>query len=179
MSESDTMFNERNRRCTAVQLMLSTYPSCDNRTFASTLKMQIRTVQLAPGDENKVSSYGYGLWCGFKWRPHHTTLKSAWKSTPKCTWMCWRVWWFSGAIRWPVADPGCGSRTHCRPTSPKRPRFGFRRSATTFYPSLNGPTSSPNLNPLNYFPPALVEKQCSQFRIRIEAVIVAEGGYIE
>ena len=28
-------------------------------------------------------------------------------------------------------------------------------------------------------PPALVEKACSQFRIRIEAVIEAEGGYIE
>ena len=39
MSESDTMFNERDRRCTAVQLMLSTDPSYDNRTIASTLKM--------------------------------------------------------------------------------------------------------------------------------------------
>ena len=28
-------------------------------------------------------------------------------------------------------------------------------------------------------PPALVEKACSQFRIRIEAVIAVEGGYIE
>ena len=28
-------------------------------------------------------------------------------------------------------------------------------------------------------PPALVEKACSQFRIRIEAVIEAEGSYIE
>ena len=28
-------------------------------------------------------------------------------------------------------------------------------------------------------PPALVEKACSQFEIRIEAVIEAEGGYIE
>ena len=27
--------------------------------------------------------------------------------------------------------------------------------------------------------PVLVEKTCSQFRIRIEAVIEAEGGYIE
>ena len=45
MSESDTMFNERDRRCTAVQLRLSTDPSYDNRTIASTLKMQIRTVQ--------------------------------------------------------------------------------------------------------------------------------------
>ena len=45
MNESDTMFNERDRRCVAVQLMLSTDPSYDNRTVASTLKMQIRTVQ--------------------------------------------------------------------------------------------------------------------------------------
>ena len=31
----------------------------------------------------------------------------------------------------------------------------------------------------NELPPALVEKACSQFRIRIEAMIEAEGGYIE
>ena len=61
MSESDTMFNERDWRCAAVQLMLSTDPTYDNRTIASTLKMQIRTVQRAQGDENKVSDYGYGL----------------------------------------------------------------------------------------------------------------------
>ena len=70
---------------------------------------------------------------------HLTSSKSAWKSTPKCMWMCWRAWWSPGAIRWPVADPGCGSRTRCRPTSPKRPRLGFRRSATTLYPSLTSP----------------------------------------
>ena len=27
-----------------------------------------------------------------------TSSKSAWKSTPKCTWMCWNVWWSLGAI---------------------------------------------------------------------------------
>ena len=37
MSESDTMFNEQGRRCAAVQLMVSTDPSYDNRT----IKMQI------------------------------------------------------------------------------------------------------------------------------------------
>ena len=67
-----------------------------------------------------------------------TSSKLAWKSTPKCTWTCWRVWWSPGAIRWPVADPWCGSRTWRRPTSPKIPRLGFRRSATTLYPSLTG-----------------------------------------
>ena len=45
MSESDTMFNEQNRRCTAVQHMLSTDLTYDNRTIASTIKMQIRTIQ--------------------------------------------------------------------------------------------------------------------------------------
>ena len=35
------MYNERDRRCTAVQLMFSTDPSYDNRTIASTLKMHI------------------------------------------------------------------------------------------------------------------------------------------
>ena len=39
MSESDTMFNERDRRCTAIKLMHSTDPSYDNRTIARTLKM--------------------------------------------------------------------------------------------------------------------------------------------
>ena len=41
MSESDTMFNKRDWRCATVQLMLSTDPSYNNRTIASTLKMQI------------------------------------------------------------------------------------------------------------------------------------------
>ena len=74
---------------------------------------------------------------------HLISSKSAWKSTPKCTWMCWRVWWSPGAFRWLVADPGCGSRTWRRPTSSKRPRLGFRRSATTLYPSLTAPPLPP------------------------------------
>ena len=140
---------------------------------------------------------------------HRTSSKSAWKSTPKCTWMCWRKWWSPGAIRWPVEDPGYGSRTRHQPTSPKRFRLGFRRSATTLYPSLTGPSppptwthwttlfghtskTSPTWPPTtpkpSWTPPSteyspssrrLVEKACSQFRICIEAVIEAEGGYIE
>ena len=94
MSESDTMFNEWDWRFAAVQVMLSTDPSYDNRTIASTLKIQIRTVQHALGDENKVSSYGYGLWCGFKWGPHHATshlqsrLGSQHQSVPGCAEEC-------------------------------------------------------------------------------------------
>ena len=37
-----------------------------------------------------------------------------------------------------------------QPTSPKRPRLSFRRSATILYPSLTAPSST-DLNLLNYF----------------------------
>ena len=94
MSESDTMFNERDRRCAAVQHMLSTNPSYDNRTITSALKMKIRTVERAQCDENKVSGYGYGLWCGFKWGPLHATshlrsrLESQHQSVLGCAEVC-------------------------------------------------------------------------------------------
>ena len=142
MSESDTMFNERDQRCAAVQIMLSTDPTYDNMIIASTLKMQKPQITgTCPGWWKQ--SFWLRLWSlvWFQVRAtscHLTSSKSAWKSTPKCTWMCWRVWWSPGAIRWPVVDPGCSSRTRRRPTSPKRPRIGFRRSATILYPSLTG-----------------------------------------
>ena len=94
MSESDTMFNNRDWRRAAVQLMLSNDPSYDNGTIASTLKMQIQMVQRAQGDENKNSGYGYGLWCGFKWGPHHATshlrcwLESQHQNVPGCAEEC-------------------------------------------------------------------------------------------
>ena len=72
------------RRC---RTHASTDPSYDNRTIS---KMQIRTVQRAQGDENKVSGYGYGVLCVFKWGPHHTTshlrsrFESQHQSVPGC-----------------------------------------------------------------------------------------------
>ena len=147
MSESDTMFNERDRRCAAVKVILSTDPCYENRTIASTLKMHI-WIATNNRDVPRVMKTKFPatvmvlVW--FQVRPtscHLTSSKSAWKLTPKCTWMCWGMWWSPGAIRWPVADPGCGSRTQRWPTSPKRPRLGFRRSATTLYPSLTAPSS--------------------------------------
>ena len=80
----------------------------------------------------------------------------------------------------------------------------LQKECYDFVPFSHWPPSSPDLNPLGYFvwsyvenitnitsyntkasliaaelPPVLVEKAYSQFRIRIEAVIEAEGGYIE
>ena len=215
MSESDTMFNERDRRFAAVQFMLSIDPSYDNRTIASTLKMQIwiatnnRDAPRVMKTKFPATVMVFGVLSSEATSCHLTSSKSAWKLTAKCPWMCWRAWWSTGAIRWPVADPGCSSRTRRRPTSPKRPRLGFRRSASTLYPSLTGPLlprpeptgllclvirQEPHQHDLpqhqsqpdRRHPPSIHrapagawEKACSQFRIRIEAVIEAEGGYIE
>ena len=116
MSESDTMFNEQDRRCTAVQLMLSTDPTYDNRTIAGTLKMQIWTVQRAQGDENKVSGYGYGFWCGFKWGPHHATshlrsrLESQHQSVPECAEECGDLLVQSGG-QWQTLGVAAGLNT--------------------------------------------------------------------
>ena len=120
---------------------------------------------------------------------HLTSWKSAWKSTPRCTWMSWRVWWSPGAIRWPVADTGLASEREQRLCT-----------LLSLAPLL------PDLNPLDYFvwsyvgnitnmtfentkasliaairraPAGACGKGMLQFRIRIEAVIEAEGGYIE
>ena len=209
------MFNERDQRFTAVPLMLSTDPSYDNRTIASTFKMQIwialnnRDVPRVMKTKFSVTVMVFGVVSseGHIMPPHifEVGLKvntKVYQDVLKSVVIPW-------CNQWPVADPGCGSRTRRRPTSPKRPRLGVRRSATTLYPSLTAP-SSPDLKPLDFFlssyvknitnmtshdtkasliaairrvfaelPPALVEKACSQFWIRIEAVIVAEGGYIE
>ena len=146
MSESDTMFNEQDRRCTAVQLMLSTDPTYDNRIITSTLKMQIRMVQCLRAQLN--ASDDPLEMVEQKPKLEDTARKTQTqgvhqKGPGNPWWNSQAVWWSPGAIRWPVADPGCGSMTWRRPTSPKRPRLGFRTSATTLYPSLTIPLPLP------------------------------------
>ena len=144
---------------------------------------------------------------------HLTSSKSAWKSTPKCTWMCWRVLWSPDAIKWPVADPGCGGRTSAPAYKSKETQAWLQKECYDFVPFSHWPLP-PQPEPAGLLrlvirrehyqhdllqhqsqpdrrhppsirrvfaelPPALVEKACSQFWIRIEVVIEAEGGYIE
>ena len=153
MSESDTMFNERDRRCAAVQLMHSTDPSYDNRTIASTPKMQTRTVQRVQGDENKVSGYGYGLWCGFKWGLHHATshlrswLESQHQSIPGCAEECGDLlvqsgsWWQTLGV---TAGLGAGPQVQRDP--------GLASERVLRLCTLLSLLPSPlDLNPLDYF----------------------------
>ena len=139
-SESDTMFNERDRRCAAVLVLyrsqLWQQDHCQHPRLIATNNRDVPRVMKTKFPATVIV---FGMVSVRATSRHLTSSKSAWKSTLKCTWMCWRVWWSPGAIRWPVADLGCGSRTQRRRTSPKRPRLSFRRSATTLYPSLTGP----------------------------------------
>ena len=167
------------------------------------------------GDENKVSGYGYGLWCGFKWEPHHATshlrsrLESQHQSVLGCAEECSDPLVQSGG-RWQT--PGCDSRTLAPAHKSKETQAWFQKECYDFVPFSHWPLSSSrpstrwttfvwsyvenitNMNSHNNtkprlipnirrvvaeLPSALVEKACSQFRIRIEAVIEAEGGYIE
>ena len=205
------MFNERDRRCTSVQLMHSTDPSYDNRTIASTLKMQIwiatnnwdvprvmktkfpATVMVF----GVVSSEGHimpphifevGLkvntkvyldvlktvvipWCnqvagGRPWVWQQESAP-AHKSKETQAWLQKEYYDFIPFSHWPPSSPTWS----CWTTS-----FGHTSGISTWPPTTPKQAWSP---PSAELSPALVEKACSQFRIRIEAVIEAEGGYIE
>ena len=212
MSESDTMFDERDRRCAAVQLMLSTDPSYGNRTIANTLKMQIwiatnnrvmKTKFLATVMVFCVaSSEGYimpphifevGLKVNTK--VYLDVLKSV--VIPWCNQV-------AGGRHWVWQQDSTPAHKS------KETQAWLQKECNDFVPFFHWPHSFPDLNPLDYsvwsyvenisnmtshntkasliaaihrvfaeLPTALVEKACSQFWIRIEVVIEAEGGYIE
>ena len=203
MSESDTMFNEWDRRCATVQLMLSTDPSYDNQNhhWIATNNRDMPRVM------KTVSSYGFGLWCGFKWGPHHATshlrsrLESQHQSVPGCAEECGDLVQSGG--RWQTLGVAAGLGVG--PQVQRDPGLASGVLWLCTLLSLASP-SSPDLNLLDYFvwsyvenitnmishntkasliatirqvftelPPVLVEKACPHSRIRIEA----EGGYIE
>ena len=94
MSEGDTMFNERDKRCTAVQLLHSTDPTYDNRTIVSTLKMQI-LITTNNRDVPRVMKTQFpaavmvfgGVLSEVNIMPPHI-FEVDLKSKPKYTWMC-------------------------------------------------------------------------------------------
>ena len=130
MCESDTLFNQRDQRCAAVQVMLSTDPSYDNRTIASTLKMQIwiatnnrdvpRVIKTKVSARvmvfGVVSSEGHII-------PPHIFEVGLKVNTKVYLDVLKSVVILLGNQAGAVADLGCGSRTRRRPTRPKRPRL--------------------------------------------------------
>ena len=210
MSESDIMFNERDRRCTAAQLKLFTDPSYDNRTIASTLKMQIwiatnnRDVPRVMKTKFPATIMVFGVLSSEShFMPPHifeVCLKVNTKVYLDMLKSLVVPWYNQVAGGRPWVWQQDSAPTH----KSKETQAWFRRSATILYLSFTGPLL-PRPEPTGLLrlvirrehhqhdlpqyqsqpdrrhPTALVEKACSQFRIRIriEAVIEAEGGYIE
>ena len=179
MSESDAMFNEQDRRYAAVQLIRFTDPSYDNRTIASALKMQTRTVQRlraqldASDDPSEV--YGYGLWCGFKCGLHHATshlrsrLESQHQSVPGCAEECGDPlvqscgqWQTLGV----VVGLGAGPQVQRHPGLASD---GVLRLSTL----LSLAPSSPDLNPLDYFVWSYVENISNMTSHNTKASLIA------
>ena len=205
MSESDTMFNERDRSCAAVQHMLSTDPSYDsqnhrwiatnNRDVPKVMKTKFPAKVMVFG---VVSSEGHImpphiLEVGLKvnTKVYLDVLKSV--IIPWCSQVAggrlW-VWQQDLAPAHKSKEKQAWLQKECYdfvPFSHWLPppstwtrwttSFGHTsRTSPTWPPTTPKPAWSP---PSAELPPALVEKACSQFGIHIEAVIEAESGYIE
>ena len=198
------MFNEWDQRCAAVQLMLSTDPRYDNRTIASTLKMQIRTVQRLRTQLNALEVV----------EQKDTTRKTRTKEfikkvqatideTPQRP--------FQQIARdLDISHTTVNEDLKCRSYRRQTSQILTEKTKNLRLIKYFRPPSSPDLNPLDYFvwsyvenitnmtshntkasliaaicqvftklPLALMEKTCSQFRICIEVVIEAESSYIK
>ena len=186
------MFNERDRRCAVVQLMLSTDPSSDNR-IASTLKMKIRTVQRLSSQLNASDDPLEVVERKATSCPSHlrSRLESQHQSVPGCTEECGDPLVQSGG-RWQTLSVGTG--LGAGPQVQRDPGLALE-GVLRLCSLLSLAPSFPDLNPLDYFvwsyvenitnmtshntkvslitiirrvftelPPALVEKACSQFR---------------
>ena len=159
-----------------------------------------------------VSGYGYGLWCGFKWGPHHATshlrswLKSQHQSIPGWAEECNDPlvqsggWWQTlgvaaglGAGPQVQRDPGLASEgvlwlctlLSLVPLLPRPEPAGLLRLVIRrehYQHDLPQHQRQPDrchLPSIYRAPAGACGKACSQFWISIEAVIEAEGGYIE
>ena len=216
MSESDTMFNEQDRRCAAVQLMHSTDPSYDNSTIASTLKMQI---WIATNNRDvprvmKIKFPATVMVFGVVSKVGDIMPTHIFEVRLKVNTKVYLDVLKSVVIPWcnQVADgrPWVWQQDSAPAHKSNETQAWLQKECYDFVPFSHWPPSSPDLNPLDYLVwsytknsnnmtsyntksclitaihrvfvellPVLVEKACSQFRIRIEAVIEAEGSYIE
>ena len=131
------MFNEQDQRFAAVQLMLSTDPSYDNRTIASTLRMQIWIATNNRNVPRVMKKFPATVMVfGVVSSECHIMPPQIFEVGLKVNTKVYLDVLKSVVIPW--CNQVAGGRTWCWPTSLKRPRFGFRRSATTLYPCLTG-----------------------------------------
>ena len=157
MSESDTMFNERDRRCAAVQLMLSTDPSYDNRTIASTQKMQI---SIATNNRDvpsvmKTKFLAMVMVFGMVSSESHIMPPHIFEVGLKVNTKVYLDVLKSVVIPWCNQVAGGRPWVWQQDLAPahksKETQTWFQKECYDFVPFSHWPASSPNLNPLDYF----------------------------
>ena len=206
------MFNERDRRCAAVQPCSLPIKLMTTGPLPAPSKCKSRRFNVPRVMKTKFPATVMVFWCGFMWGPHHATshlrsrLESQHQSVPGCVEECGDPLVQSGG-RWQTLGVAAGlAPAH----KSKETEAWLQKECYDFVHFSHWPLSSLDLNPLDYFvwsyvkditnmtshktkasliaaicrvfaelPQALVEKACSQFWIRIEAAIEAEGGCIE
>ena len=179
MSESDTMFNEQDQKCTIVQLMLSTDPSYDNRTIASTLKMQIwiatnnRDVPRVMKTKFLATVMVFGVVSseGHIMPPH--IFKVGLKVNTKV---------YLDVLK-SVVIPWCNQVASGRPWvwqkdsasahKSKETQAWLQKECYNFEPFSHKPLSSPNLNPLDYFIWSYVENITNKTSHNTKASLIA------
>ena len=206
------MFNEWDQKCAAVQLMLSNDPSYDNKTIASTLKMQIWMVQCLRAQLNALDDPLEVVERKDTTRKTRTkefiaNIQAIIDGTPQQP--IWQIARDLG-ISHTTVNACVKEDLKCRSGRRQTSQILTEKTKNLRLIKSVRPPSSLDLNPLDYFIwsyienitnmtfhntkasliaaihwvfaellSELVEKACSQFRIRIEAVIEEEGDYIE
>ena len=157
MSESVILFNERDQRCAAVQCMLSTDPSYDNRTIASTLKMQI-WIAMNNRDMPRVMQtkfpatvmvFGVVSSEGHIMTPHNfevglKVITKVYLDMLKCVVI---PWCNQVADGWSWMWQQDSAPAH----KSKETQAWLQKECYDFVPFSHWPPSSPDLNPLDYF----------------------------
>ena len=180
MSESDTMFNERDQRCAAVQLTLSTDPSYDNRTIASTLKMQIliamnnRDVPRVMKTKFPATVMVFGVVSseGHIMPPHifEVGLKvniKVYLEVLKREVIPWRNQ-LAGDRRWMWQQDSASAHKS------KDIQAWLQKECYDFVPFCHWPRSSPDLNLLDYFVRSYVENITNKTSHKTKASLIAE-----
>ena len=173
------MFNERYRRCTAIQLMPSTDPSYDNRTIATILKIQIwittnnRDVPRVMKTKFLATIMFFGVVSseGHIMPPH--IFEVGLKVNMKV---------YLDVLK-SVMIPWCNQVAGCRPCvlqqdsatahKSKETQAWLQKECNDFVPFSHWPPSSPDLNPLEYFVWSYVENITNMTSHNTKASLIA------
>ena len=174
------MFKERGRKCAAVQPLLSTDPSCDNRTIASTLNMQIwittnnRDVPWVMKTKFPATVMVFGVVSseGHIMPPHifEVGLKINTKEyldvlkSVVIPW-CNQV---AGGRHWVWQQDSAPAHKS------KETQAWLQKECNDFVPFSHWHPSSPDLNPLNYFVWSYVENITNMTSHNSKASLIAE-----